>query len=274
MIATVKEMYKHRQLIHTMVVRELKARYRGTVLGFLWSFLNPMLLLMVYSFVFGVILPGSSGRVESIDIVGIDYSIFLFTGLLPWIWFSTSVLECSNVLSVYGNLIKKIKFPLEVLPIMTVITNMIHFMLGLPILIIFLVVFGKSVSLTFWVLLFPVAVLIQFLFTIGLGFFVAAITVHFKDVKDILNNILTLWFFVTPIIYPFMAPHVQNHKYVVWALSLNPMTHIIEMYHYIFFFGKLPHYKRLGVTILVGLLMAWLGYMIFNKLRDTFSEEV
>ncbi len=274
MISTVKELYKHRQLVHTMVVRELKARYRGTVLGFLWSFLNPMLLLAVYSFVFGVLLPGSSGRVENIDIIGIDYSIFLFTGLLPWIWFSTSVLECSNVLSVYGNLIKKIKFPLEVLPIMTVITNMIHYLLGIPILIVFLAAFGKGVSLTYWALLLPVAVLLQFLFTIGLGFFVAAVTVHFKDVKDILNNLLTLWFFVTPIIYPFMSSHVQDHKYVAMALSLNPMTHIVEMYHYIFFFGKLPHYKRLGVTVLVALGMAWIGYTVFNKLRDTFSEEV
>jgi len=274
MISKIRELAKYRQLIATLISRELKARYRGTVFGFFWSLLNPLLLLAVYSIVFGVILPTSSGRVENTMITGLNYSIFLFTGLLPWIWFNSSVLESANVLFVNGNLIKKIKFPLEVLPITTVLTNLVHFVLGLPILVVFILLFGKDLPLTWWVLFLPVAVLVQLVFALGLSFLVAALTVHFRDLKDILTNLLTLWFFATPIIYPFMIPAIQKHKALVVVLSLNPMTHIIEAYHYTFVFGTLPHWKKLPVTFLVGLLLFWLGYTVFDKLRDTFVEEV
>lgn len=268
MIAKLKDLYKYRELITTLVARELKARYRGTVLGFLWSFLNPMLLMLVYSVIFGLLLPNRfPGIVEKAH-----YSVFLFTGLLPWTWFNSSVLESSNVLFVQGNLIKKIQFPVEVLPIMVVITNMINFILGLPILILFFIIFSKSLSL--WVLFFPVAVFVQFVFTMGLCFLVSALTVHFRDLKDILTNLLTLWFFATPIIYPFEAPQIQNHFWAKLFLSLNPMTHIVEAYHYTFYFGSLPHWKKLPVTLLVGIILFYLGYLIFDKLRDTFVEEV
>lgn len=274
MIKKLIELYKFRPLIMTLVTRELKARYRGTVFGFLWSFLNPLLLLLVYSIVFGVILPQSSGRIEGIEIKGLDYAIFLFSGLLPWLWFNSSILESANVLFVHGNLIKKIRFPIEVLPVMVVTTNLIHFALGVPILVIIILLLGNTINLTFWVFFFPVAVLVQFVFTMGLSFLVSALTVHFRDLKDILANLLTFWFFATPIIYPFMTPRIQEHKAILWALTLNPMTHIIEAYHYTFVFGTLPHWKRLPVTFIAGLICFYIGYLIFDKLRDTFVEEV
>lgn len=274
MLNKLKELYKHRQLIMTLVSRELKARYRGTVFGFVWSFLNPLLLLTVYSIVFGIILPGSSGRVENAELVGIDYAIFLFTGLLPWLWFNSSVLENANVLFIHGNLIKKIQFPVEVLPIMVVFTNLVHFVLGVPILILMILFLGKTISITFWVFFFPIAVIVQFVFTMGFGFLVAALTVHFRDLKDILANLLTLWFFATPIIYAFGSEVIQKNKTFTFLLSLNPMTHIIEAYHYTFVFGQLPHWKKLPVTFVVGLILFYLGYLIFDKLRDTFVEEV
>lgn len=274
MLNKLKELYKHRQLIITLVTRELKARYRGTAFGFVWSFLNPLLLLTVYSIVFGVILPGSSGRVENAELVGIDYAIFLFTGLLPWLWFNASVLESANVLFIHGNLIKKIRFPVEVLPIMVVFTNLVHFVLGVPILILMILFLGKTISLSFWLFFFPIAVLVQFVFTMGFGFLVAALTVHFRDLKDILANLLTLWFFATPIIYALGSEAIQKNKTFVFLLSLNPMTHIIEAYHYTFVFGQLPHWKKLPVTFLAGLILFYLGYLLFDKLRDTFVEEV
>lgn len=274
MIKKLIELIRYRQLIITLVSRELKARYRGTFFGFLWSLINPLLLLIVYSIVFGMILPNDSGRVEMKDITGMNYSIFLFTGLLPWIWFNSSILEASNVLFTHGNLIKKISFPVEVLPIMTVLTNMIHFILGLPILALFIIIFGNGIHLTLWLLFLPIALLVQFIFIMGFSFFVSALTVHFRDLKDILANFLTLWFFGTPIIYAFGAPSIQKHKALIWVLNLNPMTHIIEAYQYIFVFGSLPHYKRLTVTLIVGIIMFYLGYLLFDKLRDTFVEEV
>jgi ABC-type polysaccharide/polyol phosphate export permease len=266
MIERLKEIVRHRELIFTLVSRELKARYRGTVLGFFWSLFNPLLLMIVYTVVFGFIVGGA--RVSGFANNKWMYALFLFNGILPWTWFSSSLLESANVLMVQGALIKKIKFPIEVLPIMVVTTNMVHFLLGLPILVAFFIIFGKS--LTPWVLFLPVSLLVQYIFTMGLCFLISALTVHFRDIKDILANLLTLWFFATPIIYTYQSVP----KALQYVLNLNPMTHIIESYHYSFFFGSLPHWKRFSVTILVGLLFFYLGYLLFDKLRDTFVEEV
>ncbi len=269
MVERLKELFRHRELIAVLVYRDLKARYRGTVLGFFWSFLNPLLLMLIYSLVFGIIMPA---RFPQFGSKTIFYSVFLFTGILPWTWFTSSMLESANVLWVHGELIKKIRFPLEVLPIQVVLTNLIQFLLSVPILIFFYIVFGKP--LTLWVLFFPVALFIQFVFTMGLVFFLSALAVHFRDIKNIVAHLLTIWFFATPIIYPYDAPMIQTHRAAKILLSLNPMTHIIEAYHYIFFYGSLPHWKKLPVTLLVGLLLFYFGYLIFDKLRDTFVEEV
>jgi lipopolysaccharide transport system permease protein len=265
MINKLKELFKHRQLILILVSRELKARYRGTMFGFLWSLFNPLLLMLVYTVVFGFIVSG--GRVSGFPSTKL-YALFLFNGILPWTWFSSSLMESSNVLMVQGALIKKIKFPIEVLPIMVVITNMVHFILALPVLLLFFLIFGKP--LTLWMLFLPISLLAQFIFTLGLCFLISALTVHFRDIKDILSNLMTLWFFATPIIYTYQSVP----KALRWVLNLNPMTHIVESYHYAFYFGSLPHWKRFSVTVLIGVLFFYLGYLIFDKLRDTFVEEV
>lgn len=266
MITRLKELLRHRQLIATLVSRELKSRYRGTVLGFLWSLFNPLLLMIVYTVVFGFIVGGGRGAAFAGN--KWLYSLFLFNGLLPWTWFSASMLESANVLMVHGPLIKKIKFPIEVLPTMVVVTNMVHFVLALPVLLFFHLLFGQPI--TPWVLFLPVSMAVQLVFTLGLCFLVSALTVHFRDIRDILANLLTLWFFATPIIYTYD----EVPKALQLVLDLNPMTHLVESYHYAFFFGSLPHWKRMSVTVLAGLFFFWLGYLVFDKLRDTFVEEV
>src|SRR5207247_8410742 len=132
MFGNLANLIRYRGLIQSLVVRDLKARYRGSVLGFFWSFINPLLLLLIYSFVFTVVLPGTHPK--EIE----PYALFMFCGILPWTWFSSSLLESANVLIAGGNLIKKVLFPAEVLPIVTVLANMVHFLLGLPILAAFL----------------------------------------------------------------------------------------------------------------------------------------
>jgi ABC-type polysaccharide/polyol phosphate export permease len=265
MIEKMREILRHRQLIMILVSRELKARYRGTVLGFFWSLFNPLLLMLVYTVVFGYIVGG--GRMAGFESTRF-YALFMFNGILPWTWFSASMMESANVLMVHGALIKKIKFPIEVLPIMVVITNMVHFILALPVLLFFFLIFGRP--LTLWALFLPVSLMVQFIFTMGLCFLISALTVHFRDIRDILANLLTLWFFSTPIIYPYET--IPGALKMV--LNFNPMTHLVESYHFAFYYGSLPHWKRLSVTVLVGLLFFYLGYLIFDKLRDTFVEEV
>jgi len=263
MLRNLAGLVRYRGLIQSLVARELKARYRGSVLGFFWSFINPLLLLLVYSFVFKNLL---AARYEGID----HYELFLFCGLLPWTWFSTSLLESSGVLISGGNLIKKVLFPAEVLPIVTVLANMVHFFLGLPILIAFLIYYQRSISVA-EVLWFPVIVGVQLIFTIALSLFLSAMTVHFRDLKDLIGNVLTLWFFATPIIYPMhLAPADMQ-----WLLNLNPMTHIMRSYQQVMFFeGPLGHQKYLAIVGVLSVLLFLAGYFVFDRLRDSFAEEV
>ena len=266
---SLKELYKFRVLIQNLVSRELKARYRGTVLGFLWSFFNPLLLMIIYSLVFGLILKSRSAEFGNSSTL---YAVFLFTGMLPWTWFSASSLESANVLMVNGNLLKKILFPAEILPVVTVLSNLVHFSLGLPILLIFLIAFGKG--LTLWALLLPVVMLVQMIFSLGFGMLISSLTVHFRDIRDILANLLTLWFFSTPIIYPMTFDSLQKSSFLRTLLNLNPMTHIIEGYHTCLFYGAAPHWKRLAITLLASLVLFAIGYAVFDRLRDSFPEEV
>ncbi len=268
LVRNLKEVYKFRVLIQNLVSRELKARYRGTVFGFLWSFFNPLLLMVVYTFVFGFILKPRDPSIGT----SWEYALFLFCGLLPWVWFSSSSIESANTLMINGNLIKKILFPAEVLPIVVVTSNFIHFCFGLPILFIFMLVLGKVPTL--YALLLPVVILVQFIFSLAFSFFLSALTVHFRDIKDILGNLLTFWFFTTPIIYSLRSEPILKYPIFEKILSFNPMTHIIEGYHSCLFYGTLFHWKRLGITLLVSIVLFVLGSMVFDHLRDSFPEEV
>jgi ABC-type polysaccharide/polyol phosphate export permease len=198
------------------------------------------------------------------------YALFMFCGILPWTWFSSSLLESSNTLIAGGNLIKKVLFPAEVLPIVTVLANMVHFFFGLPILVFFLIYYQRPVD-PLELLWFPVIVLVQLVLTTGLALLLSAMTVHFRDLKDLIGNVLTLWFFATPIIYPMLeAP--QNIR---WWLNLNPMTHIMISYQEVLFFpGPHGHWRWLVTLGAASVVVFLVGYFVFDRLRDSFAEEV
>jgi lipopolysaccharide transport system permease protein len=265
LLSNLRNLFRYRGLIQSLVARELKARYRGSALGFVWSFINPLLLLLIYTYVFTAVMPNETKGVQ-------PYALFMFCGILPWTWFSSSLAESANSLIAGGNLIKKVMFPAEVLPIVSVLTNMVHFFLGLPILIVFLVVY-QHLPRPENLLWFPVVVIVQLLFTISLALILSALAVHFRDIKDILSNLLTLWFFSTPIIYPWFQPSVQKfHTF----FNINPFTHIAVSYQEILFFneGAMGHWKWLvglgGGSVFLFLAAYWL----FDRLRDSFAEAV
>ena len=256
-------------MIVALFAREVKARYRGSVLGFFWSFINPLLLLLIYTFVFSYVLPRGPGLEP--------YALFMFCGILPWTWFSSSLAESANVLMAGGNLIKKVLFPAEVLPIVTVLANLVHFLFGLPILVGFLIYYRPALQLgdLAW---FPVVVLVQLLLTLGFSLILSALTVHFRDLKDILGNVMTLWFFATPIIYYWKVAPEKIRP----LLNLNPFTHLAITYQEILFFpadtaaagGPPGHWKWLLALGAGSIGVFLVGYFLFDRLRDSFAEEV
>jgi homopolymeric O-antigen transport system permease protein len=264
LFSNLANLFRYRGLIQSLVARELKARYRGSVLGFFWSFINPLLLLLVYSFVFTYVL---ENKVEGIQ----PYALFMFCGILPWTWFASSLTESAGSLISGGNLIKKVLFPAEVLPIVSVLANMVHFFLGLTILVGFLIYYRHPPD-ALDLLWFPVVVLVQLVFTTALALLLAALTVHFRDIRDLLANLLTLWFFATPIIYPWTQENVRKFKRI---FDLNPFTHLAVSYQEILFFpGPLGHWRWLLALGAASLVLFLAAYWVFDRLRDSFAEVV
>ena len=269
MLRNLARLGRYRGLIQSLVARELKARYRGSILGFFWSFFNPLLLLLVYSIVFKYLQAAHDARVE-------PYALFMFCGILPWTWFASSLTESAGVLISGGNLIKKVLFPAEILPIVTVLSNMVHFFFGLVILAGFLIWYQRPLNLT-ELAIFPLAIVIQLILTTAFALLLSSLTVHFRDIRDILSNLLTLWFFSTPIIYPyFMFTRADGStEWQGQLVKLNPFTHLAITYQEILFFkGPVGHLQLLLLLGAISVVFFFLCYWVFDRLRDTFAEEV
>jgi lipopolysaccharide transport system permease protein len=262
-----------RQIVHfagllaTLTSRELKARYRGSVLGFLWSLANPLLLLAVYSFVFSVVF---TPRVAGAE----PYALFVVSGLFPWIWLSTSLLEGSTSLAANSGLIRKAVFPAELLPMVAVLGNLIHLLFAIPILAAALFtgrILGSPVGGAAS-LLMPAVILLQLPLVSGLALGLAALNVHFKDVRDLLANFLTLLFFLTPVLYPLDA--LRGLSPLWWAVRANPFTPFTLAYQQTIFYGRVPSadlwWQMAGVSLVAWVLGAWL----FDRLRETLVEAV
>ncbi len=267
MFESAAKIVRYRSLLGTLTARELKARYRGSVLGFFWSLINPLLLLGVYSVVFGLILvPARAAGVT-------PYAVFLVTGLFPWVWFSTSLLEGASSLIANAGFIRKAVFPAELLPMVSVWANLVHFLLALPILGLALLagrLLGYPVA-GWGALALPGVILLELPLVAGLALGLSALTAHFKDVRDILANLLTLLFFATPIIYPLRA--VPAH-WMSLAIRANPLTPFTLAYQQTLFAGTVPG-PSLWLQMAAVSLVAWLaGSWLFSRLRETIVEAV
>lgn len=263
MLDSLRQLVRYRSLIQTLVTRDLKARYRGSVLGFFWSFVNPLLLLTIYNFVFTYLLENRGGPQP--------YAVFMFTALLPWTWFQSSINEATGSLISGGNLIKKVLFPAEVLPIVVILANMVHFLFGLPILVGFMAYYHVVPN---WAELpwFFVVLLVQLIFTTALSLLLAALSVHFRDVKDLVSNLLTFWFFATPIIYWYADPRFDKYKFY---FDLNPFSHLAISYQEILFFdGPFGHKWWLLALGAASIAFFFAAYWVFDRLRDSFAEAV
>ena len=257
-------LFRHRQLIAALTARDLKARYRGSILGFFWSLANPLLLLAVYTLVFTKFFPQQ---------VVHPYPLFLFSGILPWTFFAAAVLESTTSISANAALIKKVMFPAEALPLVVVLSHLVHFALAVPILLAAILAYaamGKfTIGLT--ILIAPLLMLLQTMFVAGIAMTISSASVLFRDLRDIVTNLMQLGFFVTPIIYLIDSIPSRTLRAL---LRINPMTPFVVAYQDVFFFGRMPNLSDtvLILTYSFGSLM--LGFFVFDRLRDTLAEAI
>lgn len=253
-----KELYNYRELLKTNIKKEIRGKYKGSWLGILWTFLNPLLMLAVYAFVFPYIL-----RVD-VD----NYTIFMIVALIPWNFFTTAVQTGTNSVVIEGNILKKVYFPREIIPISTTTSQLINFLITCLIMVVFIIFSG--VGFSWHIIFFPLLVLIQYIITLGLSFVLSAVTVFVRDVSHFVSVVLMLGFYATPIVY---LSSMLPDKFQIF-LKINPMAQLVEAYRAILYYHQLPDMKMLGIWGIGSIVIVVLGYIIFKKLEKSFVEEL
>jgi lipopolysaccharide transport system permease protein len=269
-LAWVEDMWRYRGLIRNLVTRDVKVRYKNSVLGVLWSLLNPLLMMLVFTVVFTVMTP-AGGSIR-------NFPVFVLCALLPWNFFSASLIGATGSIVGSANLINKVNFPREILPASIVLAELVNLCLALIVLFAMIFVFG--ISLTPWALLLPVVMLIQVTFTLGISFLLATLNVFYRDTQQIMSVVMLAWFFVTPIFYPVS---ILPRDYHIWGLTidvwrwthiLNPMTSLIATYRVILYDGAPPAYDFLLRTAVTALVCLAIGLYLIRRLSWRFAEEV
>ena len=253
-----KELYQYRELIKTNVHKEIRGKYKGSILGVLWSFLNPLLMVAVYAIVFPYLMRMTQE----------NYLVFLITGVIPWVFFTTVVTTGCNCVWINGGTIKKVYFPRSILPISVVVAALINFLISCIIILIF--VFFSGIGFSLNILWLPVIALIQSVLSLGILLILSAINVYVKDVEYLVQFIMNLVFYATPIIYNVSMFPAKFR----WVLYLNPMAHLIDAYRAIFYYKTMPNLQSLGAVGAASLVVLILGYLVFSKLEKGFAEEL
>lgn len=254
-----KELYAYREMIFSLVRRDLKGRYKGSVLGFLWTFINPLLQLLVYTFVFSIVMR-----------MGIeDYYLFLFVALVPWIFFSTSVSGGSSCIWAQQDMVKKIYFPREVLPIAFVTSQFVNMLLSFVVIFVILLVSGKGLN-PIALLCLTIIMLVEYLLALGMAFISSAVTVYIRDLEYILGIVVMAWQFLSPVLYSVEQVPAE----VKGIFYMNPMTPIIIAYRDILYYGQIPKFATLLHAGGVGIGLLTVGIILFGKLKRHFAEEM
>ncbi len=253
-----KELYDYRELLKTNVKKDIRGKYKGSFLGVLWSFVNPLLSVLVYAIVFPFIM-----RVKTDN-----YLLFLIVGVIPWTFFVMSINQGIISILSNANIIKKVYFPRIILPISVVTSGVVNFLISCIIILMFTIFSG--VPLTWHLLWLPVILIIQYIFILGITIFLSAVNVYIRDIEYIIGFFINMLFYLTPILYPItMVP--ENLR---WIVNLNPMAHIINAYRDIFYMACTPDLKHLGIVLIGSLIWLFISSKVFNKLEKGFAEEV
>ncbi len=253
-----KELWAYREMLSSLVKKDLKTRYKGSILGFLWTFLNPLLQLLVYTLLFSVILPNGIS----------NYSMFLFVALVPWLFFSTSLLAGAGSIRGAQGLIEKIYFPRIIIPISVVCSNFMNMVFSFAVVFTSLLLTGVGISPA--AALLPFIMVLEFFFALGLTLIVSAVNVYFRDLEYILGILTQVWMYLTPVLYSID----QVPEHLRGVLSFNPMAAVIVAYRDILFYQKAPDMSTLVATVLCAAVALAIGVLVFNKLQRNFAEEM
>ncbi len=253
-----KNIYNYRELLKNNVKKEIRGKYKNSALGVVWTFLNPLLQLLVYALIFPLILKTTQPY----------YVIFVCVGLIPWTFFTTSVSQSAWTVIANGNIVKKVYFPREILPISVVTSAMVNFLISTIIIVAFCFIYG--LGLTKYIVFFPIVLIIQYILQLGIAFILSAFTVYFRDLEHFIQIILQVMFYATPIVYS-SDTIPEAFRFII---NLNPMAHIINAYRSIFYNQTMPDFKALGILFLISTIFCIIGYFIFRKLQKGFAEEL
>ncbi len=253
-----KNIYNYRELLKNNVKKEIRGKYKNSTLGVIWTFLNPLLQLLVYALIFPLILKSTQPF----------YVVFVCVGLVPWTFFTTSISQSAWTVIANGNIVKKVYFPREILPISIVTSGMINFLISTLIIVAFCFIYG--LGLTKYIIFFPLVLLIQYIFQLAMAFILSATTVYFRDLEHFIQIFLQVMFYATPIVYA--GDTIASPFNLI--LKLNPMAHIINGYRAIFYQQTMPDLKALGVLFVISVVLCIIGYFIFRKLQKGFAEEL
>ena len=253
-----QKIYNYRELLKTNVKKEIRGRYKNSILGVMWSFLNPLLQLAVYAIIFGALLAGGDPT----------YHIYICVALIPWTYFTTAITQSAFTVIGNGDIIKKVYFPREILPISVVTSGAVNFVISTIIILAF--VLAAGLGLTKYILLYPLILLIQYILLLGISFIVSSVTVYFRDLEHIIGVVLMAAFYGTPIVYKLE----QLPSSLQILMQLNPMTHLINAYRDIFYYQQMPNIKALMILLAGSLLLTVIGYFIFKRLQKGFAEEL
>jgi len=257
-------MWSLRHLILLMVKRDLLGRYKGSLIGFFWTIINPLGHLLLYTFVFSIILKVKFGGDGSTG----NFALYLMAGLLPWVALSESLSRATTSITEQPNLVKRVVFPLQILPLSVVLSSLTSGLVGLSVLVVLAAVFGGGIKAT--VLFLPLILLSQFLFMSGLSWLLASLGVYLHDLKHMMALSLSIWMYMTPIVYPSSAFPAK----LQWMLWLNPMAGIVTDYRNILLKGVQPDWPMYAMYTITALALWFAGYYFFSKTKRTFADVV
>lgn len=253
-----KEIYKYREFLKTNITKEFRGKYKKSFLGVLWSFINPLLQLCIYTLVFSTIMKA-----------GIEhFTVFLIVALIPWNFFNSTIISAASCIVNNSAILKKIYFPREILPISIVTSNLINFLISSIIVVAALLISG--IGLSIYALFIPLIVLVQYIFSLAIAFIISSVTVYIRDLEYFISALMMLWFYLCPIVYSSeLIPEALEG-----AFNLNPMLHIINSYRDVLYYQSMPRMKSLCLILVVSILLLLIGYKIFKRLEKRFVEEL